>query len=157
MKKALAGILLIAAFALGSPCGSKAQVAPECSNCANAEWYRMWDPTHQACVNSPSAGCGNGCTCWMGLMVTKEVGLATSVRVEFFGGAFIRDAKGVVLGFRIDRPGPLARNHVAPGDVVYFINGQRPRRSHFGTQRHPIRSAEATWDSRGQLRLRLRT
>ena len=138
--------LLILPFLLSAP--NIAQVVPDCSNCSQAEWNAQWSPGLFTCVGSPNAGCGNGCNCWMGLMSVASV--SDGKKTDFFGGAFV--ASG---GFRIDRPGPLARNHVKPGDIVYLINGHKPARSQLGTTKRPIRRAEATWGDDGRLRLRL--
>ena len=81
-------------------------------------------------------------------VITVKDGKATA-KTDFFGGAFTSDG-----GFRIDRPGPLSRNHVMPGDVVYRINGRKPQRSQFGTPKRPIRRVEATWSDDEKLRLR---
>jgi hypothetical protein len=81
--------------------------------------------------------------------VNGDAAAGVKSKVDFFGGAFTPDG-----GFRIDRPGPLTRNHVKPGDVVYRINGRIPKRAQFGTPKRPVRRAEATWGDDGRLRLR---
>lgn len=82
------------------------------------------------------------------VIVTVKNSKATA-KTDFFGGAFTPDGR-----FRIDRPGPLARNHVKAGDVAYGINGRVPKRSQLGTPKRPIRRAAATWGDDGKLRLR---
>ena len=135
------------------PLSAKAQVVPDCGNCTNADWNHQWSPALGVCGPMPSVGCGNGCNCWMGFQIVITIkGDATAnvkSKMDFFGGAFTPDG-----GFRIDRPGPLSRNHVKPGDVAYRVNGRRPSRSQFGTPKRPIRRAEATWSDDGKLRLR---
>lgn len=140
-------LLLLLVF----PTLARAQFVPDCPNCSRASWGEQWSPALNTCVYSPSSGCGESCNCAMGFWG----GYGLSAKPEFFGGAFVRDANGVIQGFRIDVPGPLALNHVAAGDVAYLINGRKPRRSQFGTAKRPIRAAEATWDAQGRLRLRL--
>jgi hypothetical protein len=143
MKYILGVVLLL--MVLAAP--AKSQFVPDCSNCNNAEWGREWHPQFQSCAVSSMAGCGNGCNCWMGLVAFKNAGLGT--KPEFFGGAFTKDG-----GFRIDRPGPLAKNRVKSGDVAYKINGRAPKRSQFGTLKRPIRAMEAAWGDDGRLSLR---
>lgn len=149
MKHLIACSALLFAFSLPV----KAQVVPDCSNCATAEWNAQWSPGLSVCVGSPQAGCGNGCNCWMSfqviITVNGDAAAGVKSKMDFFGGAFTKDGS-----FRIDRPGPLARNHVKPGDVVYRINGRIPKRSQFGTPKRPVRRAEATWGDDGKLRLR---
>ena len=148
----LAGLL----FLFGA--SVKAQTVIDCSNCSGAAWSHEWHPQFQTCVPNPILGCGQGCNCTMGLMavITVKSSKASVVaQMDFFGGAFVRDEKGAVIGFRIDRPGPLSRNHVKPGDIAYRINGRKPNRNQFGTRKRPIRRAEATWGDDGKLRLRL--
>lgn len=148
MKKYLL-VLVVLLFCFALPV--KAQIVPDCSNCTNAEWGAQWNPATGNCAANPLLGCGNGCNCVMGLMavITVKGGKATATN-DFFGGAFTADG-----GFRIDRPGPLARNRVKVGDVAFRVNSRRPKRSQFGTPKRPIRRAEATWDDQGRLHLRL--
>ena len=167
MKRLIACTLLLFALATPTwslptiarpPAGSihpkpvvRTQFVPDCSNCATAEWGAEWNPATSNCAGNPTAGCGRGCNCWMGLMVVITVkGGKAIAQSDFFGGAFTPDG-----GFRIDRPGPLSRNHVKAGDVAYRINGRKPKRSQLGTPKRPIRRAEATWDDQGRLRLRV--
>jgi hypothetical protein len=147
MKYLLASALTLLVFSLPA----KAQVVPDCSNCTTAEWGAEYNPATGGCASNPIKGCGNGCNCQMGFMavITVRDGKATA-KADVFGGAFTTGG-----GFRIDRPGPLARNRVKPGDVAYRINGRKPRRTQLGTPRRPIRRAEATWNDNGQLLLRL--
>lgn len=155
MKYALSCVALL--FLLGRP--ASAQIGPigpevkDCSNCANASWGAEYNPSTGGCAVNPSMGCGNGCNCWMGFQavvtVSSDAAAGVKSKIDFFGGAFTKDG-----GFRIDRPGPLARNHVKAGDVVYRVNSRRPKRSQFGTTKRPIRRAEATWGDDGKLRLR---
>lgn len=154
MRYKLAVLVLVIALSPATP----AQFVPDCSNCDLATWQQEWSPGHQRCVDNPISGCGNGCNCFMGFMavISVESGRA-SARMDFFGGAFVRDEKGVITGFRIDRPGPLTRNRVKPGDVIYRINGRRVTKALMTryTERRPVRRAQATWNDRGQLFLRL--
>ncbi len=128
----------------------KAQSVIDCSQCSNAEWGAEYNPATGGCAANPSMGCGQGCNCHMGLVALPVLKGAKARFPAFFGGAFTPDG-----GFRIDRPGPLAVNRVAPGDVAYLINGKKPNRRQFGTLKRPIRKMEATWGSDGRLRLRL--
>ncbi len=145
MKHLIACVVFL--FVLALP--AKSQVVVDCSNCTNAEWGAEYNPATGGCASNPAMGCGRGCNCWMGLQVVATVGAGVKSKIDFFGGAFTPDG-----GFRIDRPGPLARNHVKPGDVAYQINGRKPKRSQFGTPKRPIRRVEATWGDDGKLRLR---
>jgi len=138
-------------FLLALP--AKAQFVPDCSNCSQAEWGSEYNPATGGCAANAAVGCNRnqGCNCFMGFYR----GYGLSVKPDFFGGAFVRDAKGAIIGFRIDRPGPLAVNHVKAGDIAYLINGHKPNRNQFGTVKRPIRRMEATWGDDGRLRLRL--
>lgn len=137
---------------------TRAQSVIDCSNCSQSAWGAEYNPATGGCAVNPTMGCGPGCNCHLGLMEipTLKPGAAAATVRDFFGGAFVRNAKGVITGFRIDRPGPLVNNRVKPGDVAQTINGHRPRLSDLGTPKRPIRSAQAIWDSRGNLRLKLR-
>lgn len=149
MKRLLICVALLLILAVPP----KAQVVIDCSNCANASWGAEYNPNTGGCATNPVMGCGQGCNCFMGFQVVITVkgdaAAAVKSKMDFFGGAFTKDG-----GFRIDRPGPLARNHVKAGDVVFRINGRVPKRSQFGTPKRPIRRAEATWGDDGKLRLR---
>lgn len=142
------GVCTVLLLALAAP--ARAQIVVDCSNCSQAEWGAEYNPATGGCASNPRMGCGPGCNCWLSFWA----GYGLSAKPDFFGGAFVRDEKGIIQGFRIDRPGPLAALRVKPGDVATLINGRRPRRSHLGTEKRPVRSAEATWGSDGTLRLR---
>ncbi len=147
MARLILVLLLIAPPPSGSSSSTAlAQTVKDCSNCSNAEWGAEWNPATGQCAGNPSLGCGVGCNCHMGFYQ----GYGLSTKPEFFGGAFTEDG-----GFRIDRPGPLSINRVAPGDIAFRINGHKPRLSDFGTPKRPTRRISATWDSQGRLWLRL--
>ncbi len=149
MRRAIATLLLLLLPTLTVA----QQEVPQCSNCAGADWGRQWHPQHQGCTYNPAMGCGQGCDCFLGFMlVTTIVNDRATVRRDFFGGAFTKDG-----GFRIDRVGPLARNRVQPGDVIFRINGLKPTRALITrfTEKRPVRRARATWNENGQLLLTL--
>jgi hypothetical protein len=130
-----------------------AQVVPDCSVCTDAQWGREWHPQHESCTSNPIAGCGYGCNCFMGFLnlppdeETKSVGAS-----GFFGGAFTKDG-----GFRVDRPGPLARARIQAGDVIYLLNGRKPSKAALArfTEKQPARRMLVTYNSAGKLSLRL--
>lgn len=168
MRRQLTAALFVASLLPWSVGGASAlpvprlvyvqQQVPDCSNCSQADWGREWHPEHQNCTYNPMVGCGQGCNCFLSFMavITVENGKATA-RMDFFGGAFVRDEKGAITGFRIDRPGPLARNRVQAGDVIHRLNGRRVTRALLTrfTEKRPIRRARATWNEQGQLLLTL--
>lgn len=124
-----------------------AQFVPECSNCAGADWGREWNPSSQICTSNPMVGCGLGCNCFLGFLMLPDPD-----ETDFFGGAFTRDG-----GFRVDRPGLLARARVQQGDVIYLLNGVAPTKTALArfTRQRPARRVLATWNSQGRLAVRL--
>lgn len=153
MKYTIAFVLILCAM----PAIAQQQV-PDCSNCVDAQWGREWSPAQQTCGSNPISGCGNGCNCFMGFMLsTTIVNDRATVRRDFFGGAFVRDKAGVITGFRIDRVGPLARNRVQVGDVIHRINSRVPTLALITrfTEKRPVRRARATWTEDGKLLLTL--
>lgn len=128
------------------------QVVPDCSSGCDGPTGEAWSSSQQACLGGVNTSCGGGCTCYYGFLLSL-VGVAGESRgvPRWFHISFATGS--AVFG----EPGPLSRHRVDRGDSVYRLNGRTPTREQFVkyTARRPARYAEARWDSRGRLHLRL--